>query len=109
MLLSEDIRGAVTTFVVDLCKGLIDDDRWDWDVEQCDWTRYQQGFADPTILRTTLSVFLNNLKLDGSEVISNYPDASFRGFQYFRMMVDSSYPSAKVSPPFSLEELQEYD
>lgn len=105
----DDFRYAVTGFAVLLCKGLLDDDRWDWDVEQIDWQHYQSGFADPTILRTTLSVFLNSLTVDDSGAVLNYQDARFRGFQYFRAMIDPSYPIAQVSPPFGLAELDEPD
>jgi hypothetical protein len=107
--LPDDIRGAVTGFVVLLSKGLLDDDRWEWDVEGIEWHRYQAGFSDPTILRTSLSVFLNNLKFDDSWVIANYRDARFRGFQYFRVMIDPSYSLDQVSPPFGPEELDEPD
>ena len=105
----DDIRGAVTGFVVLLCTGSLDDDRWDWDVEQSDWQSYQAGFSDPTILRTTLSVFLNSLKVDERGAVVNYQDARFRGFQYFRALVDPSYPLAQISPPFGSAELDEPD
>lgn len=109
MRVPDDIRGAVTGFVVLLCKGLLDDDRWDWDVEGIDWQHYRDGFGDPTILKTTLSVFLNNLKLDDSGAVVNYQDARFRGFQYFRALIDPSYPIDLVSPPFGSAELDEPD
>ncbi|QDU94378.1 hypothetical protein Pla8534_21670 [Lignipirellula cremea] len=96
-------------FMVLLSKGLLDDDRWDWDVERSDWKHYQSGFCDPTILRTTLSVFLNNLTLDEESGVVNYHDAKFRGFQYFRALIDPTYPIAKVSPPFDSAELDEPD
>jgi len=105
----EEIRGAVVGFLVNLSTGLLDDDRWDWDVEQFDWQHYQEGFADPTILRTTLTVFLNNLWLDDSGAIANYQDARFRGMQYFRALIDKMYPLAQVSPPFESTELEEPD
>ena len=105
----DDIRGAVSGFVVLLCKGLLDDDRWDWDLERIDWQHYQAGFGDPTILRTTLSVFLNNLRVNDSGEVVNYTDARFRGFQYFRALIDASYPLAKVSPQFDSAELDEPD
>lgn len=105
----EDFRGVVTGFMVLLSKGLLDDDRWDWDVEQFEWQLYQAGFSDPTVLRTTLSVFLNNLRFDSNEAVINYQDARFRRFQYFRAMVDSTYPLDHVSPPFSPAELDEPD
>src|SRR5579862_6567413 len=84
--ITDEIKGAVVGFIALLCKGLMDDDRWDWDVEKCDWTGYQQGFLDPTILRTTVSVFMNRLGRSG-----NYDDARFRAFQYFRMMIEPRY------------------
>lgn len=96
-------------FVVHLSKGLLEDDRWDWDLERIDWQHYQAGFTDPTILRTTLSVFLNNLRLDDGGSVVNYPGARFRGFQYFRALIDPSYPLAQVSPPFGSAELDEPD
>src|SRR5205085_2088393 len=78
----DDIRGAVTGFMIHLCKGLLDDPRWDWDIEQIDWQNYQAAFSDSTILRTTLCVFLNCLTVDEHEAVVNYDDARFRGFQY---------------------------
>jgi hypothetical protein len=104
-----DIRGAVVGFLVLLSKGLLDDDRWEWDIERFDWKHYQSGFCDPTILRTTLSVFLNNLTLDDGSAVVNYHDAKFRGFQYFRALIDPTYPLAEVSPQFESEELDEPD
>jgi len=63
----KELRGAVSGFVVLLCKGLIEDERWSWDLDNCDWKRYQSGLADPSILRTTMVVFLNTLKMDEAE------------------------------------------
>lgn len=91
------------------CKGLLDDDRWDWDVERIEWPRYQEGFCDPTVLKTTLTVFLNNLQMDDGGVVVNYDDAKFRGFQYFRALIDPSYSIAQVTPPFESSELEEPD
>jgi hypothetical protein len=105
----KELRGAVTGFLVLLCKGLIEDRRWTWDVERCDWNRYQSGFADPSILKTTLSVFLNTLTMDEAGKASNYEDARFRAFQYFRALVDPSYPMAGVKPPFQAYEIEEPD
>lgn len=92
-----------------LCKGLISDKRWDWDVERYDWKGYQAGFSDPSILKTTLSVFLNALELDEAGKVINYADARFRGFQYFRALVDPSYPYKSVEPPFQPHEIEEAD
>ena len=92
-----------------LSKGLLDDDRWDWDIERFDWQRYRAAFADPTILRTTMAVFLNSLKLDEFGSVLNYEDARYRAFQYFRALVDPSYPIANVSPAFGPIEVEEPD
>jgi hypothetical protein len=105
----QDLRGAVTGFMILLCKGLIDDKRWDWDVERFDWKAYQAGFMEPSILKTTLAVFLNTLALDKTGRVTNYVDARFRGFQYFRALVDSSYPYKLVEPPFQAHEIEEPD
>ena len=102
-----ELRGAVTGFIVDLCKGLIDDPRWDWDVEKCDWQGYQAGFSDPTILRTTVSVFLNTLATDEANKVTNYRDARFRAFQYFRALADPSYSWDSVQPAFQPHEIDE--
>jgi hypothetical protein len=58
----------------------MDDSRWDWDVERFDWKHYQAGFCDPTILRTTVAVFLNTLKLDDVGNVVNYQDATLEHF-----------------------------
>jgi len=105
----QDLRGAVTGFVILLCKGLMDDKRWDWDIERCDWRTYQEGFTDPSILRTTLAVFLNTLELDEVGTVTNYADAKFRGFQYFRALIDPSYPYKSVEPSFQAHEIEEPD
>jgi hypothetical protein len=117
--LSDDIKGAVVGFIILLCKGLLDDERWDWDVEKCDWNcltnkesdwnHYQEGFCDPSILKTTISVFLNNLRVDDKGGIANYKDAKFRGFQYFRAMLGGSYKFAQVEPSFEPFEQVEPD
>jgi hypothetical protein len=107
--LPDEIKGAVTGFVVLLCKGLIEDERWDWDLDRSDWNAYQAGLTDPTVMRTTMVVFLNSLELDGDMLVRNYPDALFRGFQYFRSLVDSSYRESSVEPPFQPHEIEEPD
>ncbi|MFN7878123.1 MAG: hypothetical protein ACK5PB_22590 [Pirellula sp.] len=104
-----DVRNAVVGFTVLLCKGLLDDDHGDWDLECFDTELYRAGFGDPTILRTTLAVFLNNLLLDDSNSVVNYNDARFRGFQYFRGMIDPAFPLSHVTPPFEPSELEELD
>jgi hypothetical protein len=106
---SEDLRGAIIGFVVLLSKGLLDDDRWEWDIEEFDWKHYQSGFTDPTILRTTMAVFMNNLKLDETNNVVNYYEARFRAFQYFRAHVDPLYPIANITPVFGSSEIEEPD
>ncbi|MGC3958589.1 MAG: hypothetical protein QM813_11805 [Verrucomicrobiota bacterium] len=104
-----ELKGAFTGFVVLLSKGLIDDERWDWDVDRCDWKGYQAAFGDPLILKTTLAVFLNTLVTDDAGVVTNYRDARFRAFQYFRAQIDEAYPMALVQPPFQSHEIEEPD
>jgi hypothetical protein len=105
----KELRGAVTGFVILLCKGLIQDRRWNWDVEKCDWKGYKAGFTDPSILKTTLAVFLNTVEMDEAGVVTNYEDAKYRGFQYFRALVDSSYPFKAIEPAFQSHEIEEPD
>lgn len=104
-----ELRGAVSGFVVLLCKGLLDDQRWNWDLDRCNWRGYQAGFMDASILRTALAVFLNTLEMDEAGAVTNYDGAKFRGFQYFRALVDSSYPFEAVEPPFQPHEIEEPD
>lgn len=106
---SSDVQGAVIGFLVLLNKGLMEDSRWDWDLDQFDWKVYREGFCDSTILKTTLAVFLNNLQLDDVGGVVNYHDARFRAFQYFRALVDPNYPYAAVEPPFQSFEIEEPD
>jgi hypothetical protein len=61
-----EFRGAVTGFVVLLSKGLLDDNRWDWDVERSN--------AGPS---------------------STKKDARFRGFQYVRQWSIHRIPSTR--------------
>lgn len=105
---SDGLRGAVVGFVVLLSKGLLDDARWDWDVEKLDWQDYLAGFTDPTILRTTMAVFMNTLTIDDVGGV-NSEDARFRAFQYFRTQVDPAYPLSGVTPAFGSIELVEPD
>ncbi len=98
--MTEYNKGAVVGFIILLCKGLMEDARWNWDVEKCDWKNYQQAFLDPSILKTTLSVFVNCLE------DNNYEDARYRAFQYFRRIIDSDY---KPDQPFTIKEIEEPD
>ena len=102
--ISSDIRGAFTGYIILLSKGLLDDDRWDWDIDDVDWVKYQQCFSDPSSLRTAMCVFANNLKINEANVILNYDDARFRGFQYFRSCVEQTYKLAKGLESWELEE-----
>lgn len=106
MKLADNIKGAVTGFVMHLNKGMLDDSRWDWDVEKCDWEGYKQALLDPSIVRTTLAVFLNHLDIDAEDKVTNYSDAMFRAFQYFRMLLGEGY---KPDTVFTLEEMAEPD
>lgn len=103
----EDVKGAVVGFMILLVKGLLDDERWDWDNEASvkDWPFYQSAVADATILRTTLSVFLNTLQVKDGKVL-NYQDAKFRGFQYFRMLLGHE---GHTGLHFTAAELEEPD
>ena len=107
--ISSDIRGALTAYVVLLCKGLLDDDRWDWDVDDCNWDRYQKCFNDPSILRTTICVFVNNLEINDGNDIKNYTDARYRGFQYFRSCIEPEYNLTKKLESWELEEQDFYE
>jgi len=103
---SPETKGAVVGFITLLCKGLMDDERWDWDVEKCNWDDHQWGFTDPTVLKTTVSIFMNNL----NDRCDNYEDARFRAFQYFRMMITGHTEKPyKVEKWFSAEEFEEPD
>ena len=105
----EELRGAVIGFVILLSKGLLEDNRWDWDIDKCDWQHYRDGFCDSTILRTTLSIFMNNLMINELDIIVNYEDARFRAFQYFRQQIDPTYRSLNIEPPFKFSEIEEPD
>ncbi len=98
-MISKDIKGAVVGFIMHLQKGMVDDDRWDWTMEKVDsnWQSYREAFFDPTIMRTTMSIFMNTLNEDAS----NYEDAKFRAFQFFRRFNDG------YIVPFTLEEMEE--
>ena len=101
---SSDIRGTFAGYVVLLSKGLLEDDRWEWDVGNIDWGKYQKCFNDPCMLRTAICVFVNNLKVNESNEILNYLDARFRGFQYFRSCVDETYKLHKDLESWEYEE-----
>lgn len=101
------LKTALSDFLIDLQKGLIDDDRWNWDVEKSDWKLYQDSFLDPTILRTTLAVWMNTVEMDDSGAVTNENDAAFRAFQYFRHMFDRDYNQSKDAPTFEPSEIEE--
>jgi len=100
------IKFEIIDFIIDLQKGLIEDERWDFDLDECKWEAYQQSFLDPTHLRTTLSIWLNHLRLNEEDEIENSDDARFRAFQYFRAYFDHGYT---FKPPFESWELEEPD
>jgi hypothetical protein len=105
----KELRGVVTGFVILLCKGMIADKRWNWDLDKFDWKYYQSSFADPHVLKTTMAVFMNTIEIDEAGVVLNYGDACFRGFQYFRTQIDPSYTFKAVEPPFQPHEIEEPD
>jgi len=101
------LKMALSDFIIDLQKGLIDDERWNWDVEKSDWKQYQESFLDPTILRTTLAVWMNTINLDATGSVTNEVDAAFRAFQYFRHMFDREYVASEAAPTFEPWEIEE--
>jgi len=102
--ISADIRGAFNAYVILLSKGLLDDDRWDWDLERTDWEKYQACFGHPSMLRTAICIFVNNLKVNENGHVLNYLDARFRGFQYFRSCVEESYELTQELEAWEYEE-----
>ncbi len=105
--LPEPLKRALSDFILDLHGGLIEHDSWEWRVEDCDWERYKLALADPTILRTTLAVFLNRLPLESQDREADEDEAAFRAFQYFRHMWDSAYRESKDCPKFEPWEIAE--
>lgn len=94
---------------MDMCKGLVWDDRWNWDDDCLDWDKFRWGFNESSVLKTTLAVFLNTLEMNQDDTVANYQDARFRALQYFRTLVDNSYSFQNVEPPFQSIELEEPD
>ena len=105
--LSLPLKTAISNFLIDLQGGLIDDERWSWDVEKSDWKRYRECFLDPTILRTTIAVWMNTIELDEAGNVTNEVDAAFRAFQYFRHMFDHEYRTSEGAPTFEPWEIEE--
>ena len=101
------LKMALSDFIIDLQKGLIDDERWNWDMEKSDWKQYQGSFLDPTILRTTLAVWMNTVELDENGNVTNQVDAAFRAFQYFRHIFDREYVASEAAPTFEPWEIEE--
>jgi hypothetical protein len=101
------LKTALSDFIIHLQGGLIDDERWSWDVEKSDWKRYQESFLDPTILRTTLAVWMNTIEIDETGNVTNEVDAAFRAFQYFRHMFDREYNATESAPTFEPWEVDE--
>ena len=98
---------ALSDFIINLQKGLIDDERWNWDVEKSGWKEYQESFLDPTTLRTTLAVWMNTIEFDETGKVTNGVDAAFRAFQYFRHTFDSGYRTSEGAPTFEPSEIEE--
>ena len=107
--LSLPLKIALSDFIIDLQGGLIDDERWNWDVERSDWKMYQESFLDPTVLRTTLAVWMNTIEMDENGNVTNESDAAFRAFQYFRHVFDLEYRESKEAPRFEPWEIEEPD
>ena len=101
------LKIALSGFIINLQGGLIDDDRWSWDVEKSDWELYQKSFLDGTIMRTTLAVWMNTIELDSAGNVTNEGDAAFRAFQYFRHMFDRDYNRSEDAPTFERWEIEE--
>jgi hypothetical protein len=103
----------VSGFLIHLVNGLLDDDRWDWDVDSLSedqWKSFQESILDPTHLRTTLAVFMNNLWCTVEGDVLNYVDARFRAFQYFRAyLAIGEFSRNQISPPLEQWELEEPD
>ncbi len=108
-----DVHGALSGFLVLLIKGMLDDDRWDWDADglsESQWKAVQESILDPTHFRTTLAVFVNNLRINDEGRVLNFVDARFRGFQYFRaFLAIPGYSWETISPPLQQWEMEEPD
>ena len=99
----EELKVEIAEYIIDLQKGLIEDPNWDFDLDNCDWETYQEAFLNPSVLRTTISIWLNHLKLNGKEV-ENWEYARHRSYQYFRNYFDKDYTPEK---PFEAWEIEE--
>ena len=104
---------ALYWLLSDLTKGLLEDERWDFDSDwffngRLDWDRYTAAILDPTVMGTVISVWTNNLAVDASDVISNPLHARFRAIQYFRTQFDDDYSFDKIEPPLAAWELREW-
>lgn len=101
------LKIALSDFIIFLQKGLIDDERWNWDLDNTDWKLYQEAFLDPTILRTTLAVWMNAVEMDDAGNVTNQSDAAFRAYQYFRQTFDHDYIRSENAPTFEAWEIEE--
>lgn len=107
------LKSALYWFLSDVTKGLLEDDRWEFDSDwfstgRLDWDRYTAAIVDPTVMCTVISIWTNNLAVDENDEISNEVHAQFRAAQYLRTQFDDDYTCDMIDPPLAAWELREW-
>ena len=107
------IKSALYWFVSDLTKGLLEHDQWDFESDdfetgRFDWDRYTRALLDPTVLTTTVSIWMNNLAFDAQGNASNVEYSSFRAMQYLRTQFDDTFELHAIAPALAAWELREW-
>ncbi|MCR9202928.1 MAG: hypothetical protein NXI04_30145 [Planctomycetaceae bacterium] len=110
--LDSSIKSCLYWFIEDVVKGLLEYDQWDFDIEMFEdgrlsWDRYISAITDPTVLKTAVTLWSNNLELNDNGFIVNEAAAAFRAFQYLRTQFDDAYTANMIRPPLADWELEE--
>ena len=112
--LPASLKSGLYWFVSDLSKGLLENDQWDFDTEwfdndRLDWDKYTAALLDPTVLTTTISIWMNNLAIDDAGCVSDAEHSAFRAAQYLRTQFDDAFTlDSIIPPPLGAWELREW-
>ena len=108
----DGVKIALYWFVEHLLKGMLEDDRWDFDESWFeegvkDWGKYQSALLDSGVMKTAFTVWSNNVELDENGIVTNDGYAEFRAFQSIRPHFDDEYTYDDIEPPFEQWEVIE--
>ena len=112
MKLTKSLKSSLYWFIEDYSKGLLGSENWDltndsFDEGRLDWEQYQRAIVDPTVMKEAITVWSNNVEVDGAGQVLNEEWARFRAFQSIRHHFDRSFSRADITPPLESWEVKE--